>query len=727
MSIAKLSIDLEARLANFERDMGRAAKASEDTAAQIDRAFKAATTTVTLLAGAAGLAVAALQVRGQIDLLDQLDDLREKTGIAVESLSALRFAGEATGTPFEALTGGLTKLSRQMAEAAGGNKEAAAAFAAVGVSVTDQAGKLRGADEVLADLADRFASYEDGAGKAALAQQFFGKTGADMIPILNQGSRGLSALRDEAQKLGVVFDTEMAAKAAEFNDNLTKMDIALQGVKVTIVSQLIPGLTELSRRFVENARDSGVFIGSLQTIGQSIKEKLGLDDLSQTQAALQQTGSRIRTVVGEIERLQAIASKNPRAVLDATVGRDGRPAMLATERIKELRAEYEKLTRRASELSDKLKGGADKTDGRTAYYGAGGGRGFINPGSERTDAPVVGTPGTGGGTANAGANKLSELDRYIQQLEAARTRALDLSATEQAVADIASGRLGKLSQASKDRILAIAQEIDQLQAQEEAERAIQKAQDDATRATAAAREEAERLYESVLTPAERYAQTIERIKQLMEQGAFGDPQSTDTWDKVSKVQQRMQEQMQAKTDKVSDSARELGLTFSSAFEDAVVGGKKLQDVLAGVAQDLARMALRKGITEPALNWLTSNGGNLLSSAGSWLSNLFGGFFADGGTPPVGKVSIVGERGPELFVPKSAGTIIPNHMLGGSGGVANSVAVNVTINQAGDTQSSADARGAGAQLGNAISAAVQQELTRQSRQGGLLWKMKVGQA
>lgn len=727
MSIAKLSIDLEARLASFERDMGRAAKASEDTAAQIDRAFKAATTTVTLLAGAAGLAVAALQVRGQIDLLDQLDDLREKTGIAVESLSALRFAGEATGTPFEALTGGLTKLNRQMAEAAGGNKEAAAAFAAVGVSVTDQTGKLRGADEVLADLADRFASYEDGAGKAALAQQFFGKTGADMIPILNQGSRGLSALRDEAQKLGVVFDTEMAAKAAEFNDNLTKMDIALQGVKVTIVSQLIPGLTELSRRFVENARDSGVFIGSLQTIGQSIKDKLGLDDLSQTQAALQQTGSRIRTVVGEIERLQAIADKNPRAVLDATVGRDGRPAMLATERIKELRAEYEKLTRRASELSDKLKGGADKTDGRTAYYGAGGGRGFLNPGSERTDAPVVGTPGTGNGTARAGANKLSELDRYIQQLEAARTRALDLSATEQAVADIASGRLGKLSQASKDRILAIAQEIDQLQAQEEAERAIQKAQDDATRATAAAREEAERLYESVLTPAERYAQTIERIKQLMEQGAFGDPQSTDTWDKVSKVQQRMQEQMQAKTDRLSDSARELGLTFSSAFEDAVVGGKKLQDVLAGVAQDLARMALRKGITEPALNWLTSNGGNLLSSAGSWLSNLFGGFFADGGTPPVGRVSIVGERGPELFVPKSAGTIIPNHMLGGGGGVSNSVAVSVTINQAGDTQSSTDAQGAGAQLGNAISAAVQQELARQARQGGMLWRIKVGQA
>jgi hypothetical protein len=44
--------------------------------------------------------------------------------------------------------------------------------------------------------------------------------------------------------------------------------------------------------------------------------------------------------------------------------------------------------------------------------------------------------------------------------------------------------------------------------------------------------------------------------------------------------------------------------------------------------------------------------------------LFGGFFANGGQPPVGKVSVVGEKGPELFVPRTAGTVIPNNQLGG---------------------------------------------------------------
>jgi hypothetical protein len=55
--------------------------------------------------------------------------------------------------------------------------------------------------------------------------------------------------------------------------------------------------------------------------------------------------------------------------------------------------------------------------------------------------------------------------------------------------------------------------------------------------------------------------------------------------------------------------------------------------------------------------------SIIGKAGDWLGDIFGGFFADGGMPPMGKVSVVGENGPELFVPKSAGTIVPNHAVG----------------------------------------------------------------
>ena len=65
----------------------------------------------------------------------------------------------------------------------------------------------------------------------------------------------------------------------------------------------------------------------------------------------------------------------------------------------------------------------------------------------------------------------------------------------------------------------------------------------------------------------------------------------------------------------------------------------------------------------------------LTSTKDIMGSLIGGAFADGGRPPTGKMSLVGERGPELFVPDSAGTIVPNHALGGGGAVIPDVRIS----------------------------------------------------
>jgi hypothetical protein len=114
---------------------------------------------------------------------------------------------------------------------------------------------------------------------------------------------------------------------------------------------------------------------------------------------------------------------------------------------------------------------------------------------------------------------------------------------------------------------------------------------------------------------------------------------------------------------------------------------------------------------------------LFGGGGGGTTDVFAGFnrgpasgvtmdsFANGGRPPVGRASVVGERGPELFVPNRAGTIIPNHALGGS----TNVVVNVDAsgsNVEGDEEE-------GRQLGIALSAAIESELIKQTRPGGLL--------
>ena len=86
------------------------------------------------------------------------------------------------------------------------------------------------------------------------------------------------------------------------------------------------------------------------------------------------------------------------------------------------------------------------------------------------------------------------------------------------------------------------------------------------------------------------------------------------------------------------------------------------------------------------------------------------FVALGGPVGAGRPYMVGERGPELFVPRTAGTIIPNHAMGGA---------NVTVNVDASGSSVEGNADQASQLGKAIGIAVQQELVKQKRPGGLL--------
>ena len=86
-------------------------------------------------------------------------------------------------------------------------------------------------------------------------------------------------------------------------------------------------------------------------------------------------------------------------------------------------------------------------------------------------------------------------------------------------------------------------------------------------------------------------------------------------------------------------------------------------------------------------------------------------FANGGKPPVGRPSLVGERGPELFVPNMAGTIVPSNAMGG--------ATNIVVNVDASGSSVEGDQGQANDLGNTLASAIQSELIKQKRPGGLL--------
>ena len=181
------------------------------------------------------------------------------------------------------------------------------------------------------------------------------------------------------------------------------------------------------------------------------------------------------------------------------------------------------------------------------------------------------------------------------------------------------------------------------------------------------------------------------------------------------------QQQKALAESVSNT---LGQGMTSVFDLLIQGsdnwGKSLQQIASKVLVDIANQLIRIYVIEQAVSALKSflspalpfgGGGGQIGGVGTLGPNYGIKQFANGGVPPVGRPSLVGERGPELFMPGIRGTVIPNGSFGGG--------VNVVVNvDASGSQVQGDQNQARA-LGGAISAAVQAEIVKQQRPGGLL--------
>ena len=196
-------------------------------------------------------------MKSAIDTGDALDEMSQRVGVSVETLSVWKPAAEQSGVSGESFEKGLRKLSTTMLEAATGSEDAARGFSAVGVEFKNQDGTLRATDQVLLDLAERFKAMPDGAEKTVLAVQLFGKSGAELIPFLNQGRDGINELAAEMQALGVQMSSETAAQAGNFNDALDKLKLATQSIGNQIIASLLPALNDMAGGMVESAKQGG--------------------------------------------------------------------------------------------------------------------------------------------------------------------------------------------------------------------------------------------------------------------------------------------------------------------------------------------------------------------------------------------------------------------------------------------------------------------------------------
>ncbi|SDP92523.1 hypothetical protein SAMN05428967_4474 [Phyllobacterium sp. YR620] len=207
-------------------------------------------------AAAAGAAIAtalAAGVKRSLDEADELSKISQKIGVPIEELSKLKYAADLSGVSIESLSTATGKLAQNIVKASEGGK-AAKGFDALGISVKNADGSLKSTSQVIGEVSDKFSNLADGPVKTAAAMAIFGKTGADLIPLLNGGSAAIKEMTDEAKALGLEISAKTGAAAEQFNDNISRIGYAVDGLTLGLTAALAPALAVASDAIVGFAK-----------------------------------------------------------------------------------------------------------------------------------------------------------------------------------------------------------------------------------------------------------------------------------------------------------------------------------------------------------------------------------------------------------------------------------------------------------------------------------------
>lgn len=259
-TLARLSVELAANTAAFQQDMGKAARIAEK---ELKGIGDAATKMGGLLGAgiAAGAAAFMALAKQSINAADEMGETAQKIGMSTEKLSAYSYIAKMSGTDTDTLTNAVKKLNVNVVDAARGQGAAKDAFTALGIELKDQNGQLKDSDTIMREVSGRMSQFEDGAVKTALATDIFGKAGADLIPMLNQGEAGFASLTAEAEQMGLILSTDAANAAGQFNDNIDRMKSSIAGAVNQVVAQMLPTFNQLAGDMAKASMEGGVLTG----------------------------------------------------------------------------------------------------------------------------------------------------------------------------------------------------------------------------------------------------------------------------------------------------------------------------------------------------------------------------------------------------------------------------------------------------------------------------------
>jgi hypothetical protein len=270
-----LEVPIDGNPTGFRRAMQEVMQSAKDGASSVETSFGGLNRVFDGVRGhiaALGVAVSvggfATLIKSSIDAADNLHDMSERTGMTVEVLAGLKLVADQSGTSLDGLGTGFKKLSVNLVDAAAGNKEMSSIFKGLGISGTD-------AQAAMYRLADIMKTLPDGAQKTALAIKLLGRSGEEMIPLLNQGGEALRKMIEHGQELSGVT-SDMAVKADQFNDKMAELKTQTAAFGVNVATYTLPALNDIAAAMIRAQKEVGTLAALFVGLGVATAAAFGV-------------------------------------------------------------------------------------------------------------------------------------------------------------------------------------------------------------------------------------------------------------------------------------------------------------------------------------------------------------------------------------------------------------------------------------------------------------------
>ena len=224
----------------------------------------------TVIAGSVAVTGLVALAKGFADAGSAIDDMSQRTGMAAEAVSSLGYVAQMTGTDIGTVEKAVRKMQVGIADAAAGVPGASEKFDALGLSIYEL--QKMSPDQQFIAIADKLSRIEDPALKSAAAMEYFGKAGADLVPMISEGGSGIEALMQDAQRLGQVMSGEDAAAAAKLGDVFDQLWAVLGALQNRIGAALAPMLISLGETIIETISTVSTWISENQELIASIAQ-----------------------------------------------------------------------------------------------------------------------------------------------------------------------------------------------------------------------------------------------------------------------------------------------------------------------------------------------------------------------------------------------------------------------------------------------------------------------